>query len=157
LYEKLHTIPFLDIDSINDIIMNEDKKEYAIGIDINGTEHKFELDKINGIRCGNKQLISLDLYNCPNLYSLHCWNNYLTILDFTNCPKLKHVRCSNNQLTNLDVTNNLKLVVLVCDENSSLKKINMSNDANLLNLHCDNFLCINEFTKYSNTNIKLYI
>jgi len=136
--------------------MNEDKKEYAIGIDINGKKHKFDIDSNNDIDCCRKKLISLDLSNCPNLRYLYCYSNNLTTLDLRNCQNLYYLSCWRNKLSNLDLSNCINISKLICN-NNKLTSLDVSKCLNLKMLNCDNILQINEFTKYSNANIKLYI
>jgi len=57
-------------------------KSYAIGIDINGKEHKYDILYFT-IRCNNNQLVSLKIYDENNeLIFLHCYNNLLTSIEF---------------------------------------------------------------------------
>ena len=87
--------------------------------------------------CGNNQISSLDLSQCPDLRDLQCGNNLLKELDVTNCPYLRLLYCMDNQLEELDVSLNPDLAVLACNGNL-LTELKVTNNTSLEQLYCEN-------------------
>jgi hypothetical protein len=97
--------------------MLEKQIEFAICKNKFGVELEIEA-KDNILYCSNKELISIDLSNCPNIDELYCvWNELMTI-DLSSCPNLKRVYCYRNKLISVDISKNDKLKHFVCYENN---------------------------------------
>ncbi|MDR1552521.1 MAG: DUF5036 family protein [Prevotellaceae bacterium] len=93
--------------------------------------------RIKHLDCGNNQLTSLDVSNCPQLQYLYCHDNQLTSLDVSNCPLLKQLGCRKNQLTSLDVSNCTLLEQLGCGDNR-FRSLDVSSCTALWVLHINN-------------------
>jgi len=136
--------------------MKEDiEKEYAIGIDVNGIEHKFKMKCGRYIICRNKYLNILDLSNCPNVENLYCENNHLTNLDISKNLNLKSLDCHENNLSELDVSKNLNLKQLGCC-NNPLTNLDISKNLNIIYLDCDNIIDIKNITHIKVVYINLF-
>ncbi|TDP57994.1 DUF7619 domain-containing protein [Flavobacterium dankookense] len=168
---------YIKIDTNNDgqIQVSEALAVYELN-----TEY-FSIESMTGIhafsnlkifKCGNNQLMSLDVSQNTNLQSLHCNNNYisnlilpqsnsfiklicdnnqLTNLDVSQCIALKNLSCAYNQLTSIDVSQNLELVVFYCYNNYYLSAIDISNNLMLYEFDCSvNQLTFLDFTNNSN-------
>jgi hypothetical protein len=108
--------------------------------------------RIKHLDCGNNQLTSLDVSNCPQLQYLYCHDNQLTSLDVSNCPLLKQLGCRENQLTSLDVSNCTLLEQLGCGDNrfrsldvsrcTTLYVVHISNSALLETLSCGDYVSV---------------
>jgi len=117
---------------------------YATGIDIDGKNHKFEVDSEGFLCCSDNHLTSLDLSNCPNLDNLNCQYNQLNILDLSNCKNLKELYCHGNQLNGLDLSNCPNLKYIFC-HNNYLNNLDVSNCQNLKYLYCNNIIDVDSF------------
>ena len=117
------------------------QNEYAIGIDIDGIEHKYYLYNKNDMfmSCSCTKLISLDLSNCPNVTTINCSKNFLKKLDISNCTKLAALYCENNFIEFLDLSKNKELIILDCRYNN-LNKLDISNNTKLIDLQIDNIV-----------------
>jgi len=83
--------------------------EYAIGIDVDGIQHRFNVDKVYySIDCRYKQLVSLYLSNCPNVKIIFAEFNKLTNLDLSFCKDLEILDIRYSKLIELNLSNNLK-------------------------------------------------
>jgi len=112
------------------------ENEFIIGIDSKGNGLKFHLDSTGWVSLADRDLIRLELYNCPNLTHLNVHYNQLTELDLSLCPKLTNLHCYDNNLTTLDLSNCPNLSVLFCEDNK-FNSLDISKNK-LNNLMCDN-------------------
>ncbi len=68
--------------------------QFAIGIDINGNTHKFDMGRDGDIqaRLFHNQLISLDLSNCKDVRQLYSDDNlFKNIIGIEYCNNLKNI------------------------------------------------------------------
>lgn len=62
-----------------------------------------KLNTVDGVRCTNSQLSSLEVNNNPKLKTLEIGGNKLTTIDVSKNPELTRLDCTNNQLKSLDI------------------------------------------------------
>jgi hypothetical protein len=91
---------------------------------------------LDSLRCGNNNLIELDLTKNIMLSFLQCDSNNLTKLNLTKNINLKKIHCNHNNLIELDVSNNVKLEHLDCSYNNLIKLV--TNNVYMRHLDCCN-------------------
>ena len=96
---------------------------------------------VTALRCGESELTSLDVSDCPSLTRLECWDNQLTNLDVSQNSALNWLNCGYNQLTSLNVSQNSALDWLGC-YNNQLTSLDLSQNSALIDLYCQH----NQFT-----------
>ena len=89
------------------------------------------------IQCNDNQMQELKLGSLSKLGILHCNNNKLTSLDLTGITEINTLKCAGNMLTSLDVSNQADLQTLDCDFNKNLSKLDVTHNAKLFVLSCE--------------------
>ena len=112
-------------------------------------------DNVACLNIYNKEITSVDVTNCPKLYSLIIRVNKITELDLTNNPFLEYFDLTRNKLSSLDLSKNLNLRTLKCPGNdltelkigsdkitrldcggNKLTSLDVSNKQNIITLSC---------------------
>lgn len=100
--------------------------------DLTGIEDFAALSSLN---CQYNDLVSLDLSQNSNLYTLYAFSNNLTQINILGCTNLMILDVSYNQLTTIDTSSNPILEEFCCYHNL-LTNINVSNNTQLKCLEC---------------------
>ena len=93
--------------------------------------HNPELKELD---CSWSDLHSLDVSHNTKLEWLSCEKNRLTQLDLSDNTALTYLDCGHNDLTKLDISHNEALTTLYCSQNYTLDSLDLSGNAQLVNL-----------------------
>lgn len=80
-------------------------------------------------------------------------NSQVVFLDISNCPKLEELWCGSTLLRDLDVEKNRFLLILACQNNKLISKLDITRNFALKELLCD-YMNINHLDLSKNVNLE---
>ena len=93
--------------------------------------------RLKVLSCSYNDLKTVNVRDCPALYSLDIYTNDLWEIDVTTNPQLNFLRTGYNHFRSIDLSNNPSLIFL-CVTGNQIEDLDLSNKAELATLTCSN-------------------
>lgn len=103
-------------------------------VSMQGIEYFYGLKEL---RCGGKQLTTLDISQNTGLEYFYLSGASLTSVDLSNNWALDRLVVGNTKINSLDLSSNVYLTYLQCTNDSNLTKIDLSQNVYLSSIYCN--------------------